>query len=127
MEAAQPGAVHWETHMEAIDAAVEAHEAWLIRMQDEADAKAAIRESEIYNAERDILLDHKLIDEAFTNHATNEEIDKIYMVLALMYQAYVTGTTTEERNGGIVDYFTLDVAPIYERVITAAAAEEVDR
>ena len=112
--------------MEAIDAAVEAHEAWLIRMQDEAGAKAAIRESEIYNAERDILLDHKLIDEAFTNRATNEEIDKIYMALALMYQAYVTGTTTEERNGGIVDYFMLDVAPIYERVITAAAAEEVD-
>ena len=43
-----------------------------------------------------------------------------------MYQAYVTGTTTEERNGGIVDYFMLDVAPIYERVITAAATEEVD-
>ena len=113
--------------MEAIDAAVEAHEAWLIRMQDEADAKAAIRESEIYNAERDILRDHKRIDEAFTNHATNEEIDKIYMALALMYQAYATGTTTEERNGGIVDYFMLDVAPIYARVITAAAAEEVDR
>ena len=111
--------------MEAIDAAVEAHEAWLIRMQDEADAQAAIREPQIYDAERGILRNHKLIDQAFGNHATNEEIDKIYMALALMYQAYVTGTTTEERNGGIVDYFMLDVAPIYERVIAAAATEEV--
>ena len=29
--------------MNSIDAAVDAHEAWLIRMQDETDAKAAIR------------------------------------------------------------------------------------
>ena len=112
--------------MEAINAAVEAHERRLIRDQDEADAKAAIRESQIYDAERGILRDHKLIDQAFGNHASGAEISAVYEALARMYQAYVTGTTTEERNGGIVDYFMLDVAPIYERVITAAAAEEVD-
>ena len=112
--------------MEAINAAVEAHEAWLIRMQDEADAKAAIRESEIYDAERGIQRDHKLIDQAFGDHATNDDIDKVYAALARMYQAYVTGATTEERNGGGLDYFTLDIAPIYERVIAAAATEEVD-
>ena len=112
--------------MEAINAAVEAHERRLIRDQDEADAKAAIRESEIYNAERDILRDHKRIDEAFTDHASGAEISAVYEALARMYQAYVTGATTEERNGGVLDYFTLDIAPIYERVIAAAATEEVD-
>ena len=112
--------------MEAINAAVEAHERRLIRDQDEADAKAAIRESQIYDAERGILRDHKLIDQAFGNHATNDEINTVYEALARMYQAYVTGASTEERHGGVVDYFTLDIAPIYERVITAAAAEEVD-
>lgn len=112
--------------MNPVDAAVEAHEASLIRMQDEADAKAAIRESEIDDAERGIHRDHKLIDEAVTNQFTNEEIDMVYAALAKMYQAYVTGASTEERQGSVVDYFTLDIAPIYERCITASATEEVD-
>ena len=109
-----------------INAAVEAHEAWLIRMQDEADAKAAIRDSQIYAAERNILSDHLRIDQAFGDHASTEEIDKISMALARMYQSSVCQGSTEERQGGVLDYFALEIAPIYERCITAAATEEVD-
>ena len=112
--------------MEAIDAAVQAHEARLIRDQDEAEAGAMARESAIYAEERAILRDHKRIDAEFGNHATNEEIESIGLALAKMYQACVTGTSTEERNGGIIDYFALDIAPIFERVITAAATRKVD-
>ncbi len=108
-----------------INAAVEAHEAWLIRMQDEADAKAAIRDSQIYAAERNILSDHLRIDQAFGDHASTEEIDKISMALARMYQSSCQGST-EERQGGVIDYFALDIAPIFERVITAAATRKVD-
>ncbi len=112
--------------MEAIDAAVQAHEARLIRDQDEAEAGAMARESAIYAAERGILRDYKLIDQAFVDHNVDPDIENIGYALAKMYQAYVTGVSTEERNGGVVDYFALDIAPIYERCITAAATEEVD-
>ena len=108
------------------DEACAMHEAYLIRMQDEAEAKASIRESEIYDAERGILRDYKLIDQAFVDHNVDPDIENIGYALAKMYQAYVTGVSTEERNGGVVDYFALDIAPIYERCITAAATEEVD-
>ena len=108
------------------DEACAMHEAYLIRMQDEAEAKASIRESEIYEEEREILRDHKRVDAEFGNHATNEEIESIGLALAKMYQSYVTGTSTEERTGGVVDYFALDIAPIFERCITAAAAFKVD-
>ena len=113
--------------MEAIDSAVIAHEAWLIRMQDEAEAKASIRESEIYEEEREILRDHKRVDAEFGNHATNEEIESIGFALAKMMQEYkTTGQQFSERERGILDIFYMEIAPIYERVIAAAATEEVD-
>ena len=113
--------------MEAIDSAVIAHEAWLIRMQDEADAKAALRESEIYDAERGILRDYKLIDQAFVDHNVDPDIENIGYALAKMMQEYkTTGQTFSDRERGILDIFYMEIAPIYERCIAAAATEEVD-
>ena len=111
----------------SVDEACAMHEAYLIRMQDEAEAKASIRESEIYEEEREILRDHKRVDAEFGNHATNEEIESIGLALAKMMQEYKsTGQQFSERERGILDIFYMEIAPIYERCVTAAAEEKVD-
>ena len=109
------------------DEACAMHEAYLIRMQDETEAKASIRENEIYEEEREILRDHKRVDAEFGNHATNEEIESIGLALAKMMQEYKsTGQQFSERERGILDIFYMEIAPIYERCVTAAAEEKVD-
>ena len=95
----------------------------LLRIAESREDRDAERESEIFDAEREILRDPHSISDAFDTQESGDDIQTVYLALAKMFQEYkTTGLRYDDRAQGILDVFYHEIAPIYERCIEKEAA-----
>ena len=90
----------------------------LCRMAEAYEDRAAERESEIFDAEREILRYPQSIVDAFDNQESGDDVQSVYLALAKMFQEYKsTALSYDDRVKGIFDIFCHEIAPVYERCV----------
>ncbi len=90
----------------------------LLNLAELREDRAAERESEIFDAEREILRYPQSIVDAFDNQESGDDVQSVYLALAKMFQEYKsTALSYDDRVKGIFDIFCHEIAPVYERCV----------